>query len=31
METLSKEIEKDGLLSPFRGKKNIEIHSMQSF
>ena len=31
METLYKEIEKDGLLSPFRRVKNIEIHSMQAF
>lgn len=31
METLHKEIEKDGLLSPFRRVKDIEIHSMQAF
>ena len=31
METLYKEIEKDGFLSPFRRIKDIEIHSIQSF
>ena len=31
IEIISKELEKDRLLSPFRRNKDIEIHSMQSF
>jgi len=30
MDKVNKELEKDGLLSPYRRKKDIIIHSMQS-
>ena len=31
IEIIKKEIEKIGRLSPFRGKKDIEIHYIQAF
>ena len=31
MEMITKELQKDSLLSPFRRDKDIEIHSMQPF